>query len=346
MLLKETIIDLCGLASPSGFEERAFARIKELLSPYVHEIKTDAMGNLIAVKKCGKPNAKKLMLNAHMDEIGMIITGVEKGFLRFSNLGGIDPRMLPAREIKVLTVPPIFGVIDTMPPHALSDDEMDKAIDSKKLFIDVGLSDEEAKKRVPLGTAAVFAGGVDELTENIICGKALDDRACVAIVLKTMEALSEKDLNVDVYCLISTQEELGSRGAISGTYGINPDYAVAIDVTHASTPDSKKGETLEMRKGAAIGVGPNMNRKITNSLIALAKEKDIPHQFEIMGGSSGTDGWVIQVCREGVSTAVVSLPIKYMHSPVETMDISDADAIVSLLTEFTLKIGEGGFLDA
>ena len=342
MLLKETIIDLCGLAAPSGFEEKAFSRIKELLSPYVDEIKTDALGNLIAVKKCGKSSAKRLMFNAHMDEIGMIITGIEKGFLRFSNIGGIDPRMLPAREIKILTDPPIFGVIDTMPPHALSNDEMDKAIDAKKLFIDVGLSDDDAKKRIPLGTAAVFAGGVDELNESVICGKALDDRACVSIVIKIMEELVEKDLNVDVYCLISTQEEVGSRGAISGTYGIDPDYAVAIDVTHAATPDSKKGETLDMRKGAAIGVGPNMNRNITNALIALAEEKNIPHQLEVMSGSSGTDGWVIQVCREGVSTAVVSLPIKYMHSPVETMDISDAEAIVSLLREFTLELGEEG----
>ncbi len=344
MLLKETIIDLCGLAAPSGFEERAFSRIKEFLSPYVDEIRTDALGNLIAVKKCGKAGARKLMFNAHMDEIGMIITGIEKGFLRFSNIGGIDPRMLPAREIKILTDPPIFGVIDTMPPHALSDDDMDKAIDAKKLFIDVGLSEDEAKLRVPLGTAAVFAGGVDELSSNVICGKALDDRACVAIVIKVMEALAEKDLNVDVYCLISTQEEVGMRGAIAGTYGINPDYAVAIDVTHAATPDSKKGETLEMRKGAAIGVGPNMNRNITNALIALAEEKNIPYQLEVMSGSSGTDGWVIQVCREGVSTAVVSLPIKYMHSPVETMDISDADSIVSLLSEFTLNIGEEGLV--
>ncbi len=342
MLLKETIIDLCGLSAPSGFEERAFSRIEELLKPFVDEIKTDAMGNLIAVKKCGKDKAKKLMFNAHMDEIGMIVTGFEKGFLRFSNLGGIDPRMLPAREIKVLTNPPVFGVIDTMPPHTLSAEEMDKAIDQNKLFIDIGMSDEEAKKRVPLGTSAVFAGGVDELCEKIICGKALDDRACVSIVIKTMEALSEKELNVDIYCLISTQEEIGSRGAICGTYGINPDYAVVIDVTHAATPDSKKGETLDMRGGAAIGVGPNMNRGITNALIALAEEKNIPYQLEIMSGSSGTDGWVIQVCREGVSTAVVSLPLKYMHSPVETMDVSDADAIVSLLTEFAYKLSEEG----
>ncbi|NLH01075.1 MAG: M42 family metallopeptidase, partial [Clostridiales bacterium] len=223
MLLKDMIIDLCGLPAPAGFEEKAFSRIKELILPFADEVTSDAMGNLIAVKRCGKPNAKKLLLDAHMDEIGLIVTGIEKGFLRFSNIGGMDPRMLPAREIKVLTDPPIFGVIDTMPPHALSFSDMDKAIDSEKLFIDIGLSDEEAKKRVPLGTPAIFAGGVDELKDGIICGKALDDRSCVAIILKVMENLCAKDLNADIYCLISTQEELGTRGAIVGAYGINPD---------------------------------------------------------------------------------------------------------------------------
>jgi len=336
MLLKEMIIDLCGLGAPSGFEGKASARIEELISPFTDEIKTDSMGNLIAVKKCGKVGARRLMLDAHMDEIGLIVTGIEKGFLRFSTIGGVDPRMLPAREIKVLTDPPIFGVIDIMPPHALSEEEMDKSIDAKKLFIDVGLSEEEAKLRVPLGTPAVFAAGVDELTESVICGKSLDDRACAAIIIKVMEALSEKDLNVDIYCLFSTQEEVGSRGAIVGTYGINPDCAIAIDVTFAATPDTKKGETMEMRKGAAIGVGPNMNRNITNALIATAKEKEIPYQLEVMGGSSGTDGWVIQVSREGVSTGVVSLPI----TPVELMDLSDAEAVIRLLTEFASKIGE------
>ncbi|MEA4894488.1 MAG: M42 family peptidase [Oscillospiraceae bacterium] len=342
MLLKEIITDLCGLPAPSGFEEKAFERTKELLSPYVDEIKTDALGNLIAIKRCGKDGAKKLLFDAHMDEIGLIVTGIEKGFLRFANLGGIDPRMLPAREIKVLTTPPIFGVIDTMPPHALSEEDMDKTIDPKRLFIDIGMNEEEAKKRVPLGTPAVFAGGVDELNENVLCGKSLDDRSCVAIIIKTMEQLFEKALNVDICCLFSTQEELGTRGAITGAYGVQPDYAIALDVTFASTPDSKKGEVLEMRKGAAIGVGPGMNRNITNMLIKTAEEKAIPYQLEIMGGDSGTNGWVIQVCREGVVTGVVSLPIRYMHSPVETMDITDAEAIVTLLTEFTRKLSNDG----
>lgn len=342
MLLKDMIIDLCGLCAPAGFEEKAFDRISTLMGPYVDEIRTDVMGNLIAVRRCGKPNAKKLMLDAHMDEIGLIITGVEKGFLRFSPIGGVDPRMLPAREIKVLTDPPIFGVIDTMPPHALSSAEMDKAIDMKKLFIDVGLSDDAAKARVPLGTPAVFAGSTDELTGGVLCGKALDDRSCVSIIISVMERLSQRSLNVDVYALISTQEEVGTRGAVTGAYGVNPDYAVALDVTFASAPDTKKGEALELRGGAAIGIGPSMNRSITNALVETAKAHKLPYQFEVMGGSSGTNGWVIQISREGVTTGVVSLPIRYMHSPVETLALEDAETIACLITEFAAGLGEDG----
>ena len=343
MLLKDTIIDLCGLSAPSGFEERAFTRASELLSPYVDEIQTDVMGNLIAVKRCGKPGAKKLLLDAHMDEIGLIVTGVEKGgFLRFSSIGGVDPRMLPAREIKVLTEPPIFGVIDTLPPHALTDSDMDKAIDPKKLFIDVGLSEEAATKAVPLGTPAVFAGGVRQLNEAAICGKSLDDRSCVAILIKVMEWLAQKELNLDIYCMFSTQEEIGRRGAVTGAYAINPDYALAVDVTFASTPDTKKFEALELRKGPAIGVGPSLNRSLTNLLISIAEEKEIPVQREVLGGDSGTNGWVIEVSREGVATALVSLPIRYMHSPVELLDLGDAEATVRLIAEFAVRLGENG----
>lgn len=341
MELKEIIFDLCGLSSPSGFEDNAFERISDLLKPFVDEINTDAIGNLIAVKKCGRAGAKKLMLDAHMDEIGLIITDIDKsGFLRFGSLGGVDPRMLPARELKILTEPPIFGVIDTMPPHALESDDFDKAIDAKKLYIDAGLSEDEAKRLIPLGTPAVFATGCESLTDNVICGKSLDDRACVSIILKVMEMIKDAELEVDVYCLFSTQEELGMRGAVTGTFAINPDYAIAIDVTHAATPDSKKGETMEMRAGAAIGKGPNMNRNITGRLFEIAKEKAILCQTEVMGGSSGTNGWVIQVSREGVSTAVVSLPIKYMHTPVETMDITDAKAVADLVAEFAKTLGK------
>lgn len=340
MQLHETITELCSLSAPSGFEEKAFSQVSEIISPFVDEVTTDAMGNLIAVKKCGVPDAKRLMLNAHMDEIGLIVTGYEKGFLRFSNIGGVDPRMLPARELRVLTEPPIFGVIDTMPPHTLTPEERDKSLDPKKLFIDVGLSEDAVRERIPLGTPVVFADSCERFAENHICGKSLDDRSCVAILLKVMENLSEANLALDVYLLISTQEELGMRGAITGSFAVNPDYALAVDVTHAATPDSEKKLTMKMGGGAAIAVGPNMSRPVSDKLIALAKDKDIPHQLEVISGNSGTDAWVIQVCREGVATGLVSLPVKYMHTPVELMDIADAEAAVRLITEYALCLGK------
>jgi len=340
MELKELITGLCSLPSPSGFEDRVRARISELAAPYADSIESDNMGNLFIYKSCGKPGAERLMLNAHMDEIGLIVTGYEKGFLRFSTLGGVDPRMLPARELTVLTDPPIYGIIDTLPPHVLSAGDSDKSIDIKKLYIDVGLSQEEAEKQVSLGTPVVFAGGCEMFGERRICGKSLDDRSCVAILLKVLENLKDRELQMDLCLMISTQEELGMRGAITGTYNVHPDWAVVLDVSHAATPDSKKGETMDMLKGAAIGMGPNLHRGMTKLLFDIAKEKEIPFQTEVMGGCTGTDAWAVQVSREGVPTGLVSLPIKYMHSPVELMDLGDAEAIVELLTEFATKSGE------
>lgn len=339
MELRELIFELCGVPGPSGFETAVAERIRSLLSPFTDEVRSDVMGNLIAVRRCGKQDAPRLMLDAHMDEIGFIVTGYSGGHLRFSSIGGVDPRMLPARELMVLTEPPIFGVIDTLPPHALSKEDMDKSFEADKLYIDVGLSEEAAKRTVPLGTPCVFAGGAAMLGDSRISGKALDDRACVAILIKVMENLKDRQLNNDIYVLISTQEEVGLRGAVTGAYGANPDRAVVVDVTHAATPDSKKGETMEMLKGAAIGVGPNMNRGITQELFAVAERCGIPCQTEVISGDSGTNGWVVQTSREGVATAIVSLPIKYMHTPVETMDIADAESIVSLLTEFIAQTG-------
>lgn len=340
MNLREITIDLCSVSGPSGFEAPARELAAELLKPYVDEISVDYMGNLIAVRRCGLPNSKKLLLDAHIDEIGLIVTGYEKGFLRFASLGGVDPRMLPAREVRVLAPEAIYGVIDTMPPHVLSASEMDKSLSADKLFIDVGMSEETVKEKIPLGTPVVFAAKAEPFGETKICGKALDDRSCVAIIIKALEKLQNKELPVDIYVLFSSQEEVGLRGAKAGAFAINPDLAIAIDVTHAHTPDAKKHETLEMGGGAAIGVGPNMNQNITDALIRIAKDKEIPYQIEVAPGRSGTDAWEIQVSREGVSTALLSLPVKYMHSPVEMMDIEDANAIVQLVTEFAVRVGE------
>lgn len=333
-------VQLGSAGGPSGSEDAARELAAEYLRPFVDEIETDVMGNLIALRRCGKEGARRLLLCAHMDEIGFIVTGHEKGFLRFATIGGVDARMLPAAEVRVLASEPLYGVVGVMPVHAMTREEQDKPVPVDKLFLDVGLSQEQALERVPLGTPAVYGGGVQRLGAEMLCGKSMDDRSCVAIIVKVMEALQGAELDVDVCCLISTQEELGTRGAITGGYGTHPDYAIVLDVTHGETPDAPKHKTFKLGGGAAIGVGPNFNRRLTDAIIDTAKDAGLDYQIEVIAGESGTDAWPIQVSREGVATALVSLPLKYMHSPVETLKISDAENIIELLAQFIKRAGE------
>lgn len=334
------IIDLCNTPGPSGFEDNVRERIREEITPFADEVRSDVMGNLVAIKRCGRPEAKMLMIDAHTDEVGLIVTGCEKGFLRFAALGGVDPRMLPGCEVRVLCEVPVLGVIDVMPPHALSPEEMDKALPIDELYIDVCMDEKMVKERIPLGTPVSYASETQHFGDGMICGKSLDDRSCCAIAIKTMEELSKLDLTCDVCCLFSAQEEVGLRGATTGVYGVNPDYAVAIDVTHASTPDAPKHKTLQMEGGPAICVGPNMTRSLTEKLIETSKELNMSYQIEVAPGRSGTDAWPIQISRCGVATALLSLPLRYMHSPVEVISIRDAQDIVRLLARFVEKAGE------
>lgn len=338
MELKELTKELCSLSGPSGFESAVYDYIADYVRPFADEVRTDVMGNLMAVKRCGKPDAKTLMLDAHMDEIGLIVTAAEDGFLKFAALGGVDARMLPAREVRVLGERTLFGVIDTLPPHILKEEDMEKAIEIDKLYIDVGLTQAEAEKLAPAGTPVVYAAGCEELGEDQLCGKALDDRSCAAILMKVFEDVCDKTLGVDVCLLISTQEEVGLRGASVGAWTLAPDYAVVSDVTHAKTPDARD-VTMEAGKGAAIGVGPNMNAAMTRELFRLAEEKGIPCQTEVCpGGSSGTNAAAVQVSRAGVATALVSLPIKYMHTPLETARLDDMESVRRLIAEYVLSL--------
>lgn len=333
MTLTELTIKLCSLSGPSGFEGPVKDWIAEYIRPFADEVKSDAMGNLYAFKRCGRPEAKTLLLDAHMDEIGFIVTAVEDGFLKFANIGGVDARMLPAREVRVLTDPPLFGVIDTMPPHLLSEDEMGKTVSEDKLCIDIGMDQDAAEKAVKPGTPVVYTGACEELGTHQLCGKALDDRSCVAILLKAFEELAQKTLSVDLCCLISTQEEVGLRGASVGAWNAAPDYAIVVDVTHAKTPDEKTVPT-DAGKGAAIGIGPNMNHAMTREMFRLAEENNIPYQPEVCPGNSGTNAAAIQISREGIATALLSLPLKYMHTPCETADREDMNAVCRLIVAY------------
>ena len=339
MELREILQTLCAINAPSGFEQPVGAWAADYLAPFADEVRQDAMGNLIAVKRCGRPGAKKLMLDAHMDEVGFVVTGYEKGgYLRFSALGGIDARMLPTLGVTVLTQPPLYGVIDTMPPHILSEEDMKQAVPIDRLVIDTGLTEEEARRLIPIGTGVSYAVGMTELMGGRLCGKSFDDRSCAAILLRAFEELSQKELSVDLYCVLSAQEEVGCRGAKAAAGGILPDYAIVVDVTHANTPD-EHSLTVELGGGAAVGIGPNMNHAMTQHILRLAKREDIPVQKEVCpGGSSGTNAAVIQVSGCGVATALLSLPLRYMHSPSEVIDFADMENTLRLITAFVPEL--------
>ena len=325
---------LCALPGPSGFEEQAVRAAAELLRPLTDEVYTTRLGSVVGVRRCGRENASRLLLDAHLDEIGLIVTGHEEGFLRFAPLGGVDPRMLPDREVVLLAGPPVCGVVACLPPHVQTAGEMDKSLPIKELVIDVGLSQEAAEQRIPIGTPAVYRGGCAPLGEELLCGKALDDRAGFAVLLDVLERLRGKELNVDLYVLGSTQEETRSAGAVTAAYEIAPRMCVAVDVTHGDSPDASNNETFQLGGGPVIGVGPNCAASMSGSLKALAKQHEIPFQIEVMPGSSGTNAWPIQISREGVETAVLSIPERYMHTPVEAVNRQDLENAAKLLAAF------------
>ncbi len=342
MELYETLSRLCALGGPSGYESQVAQVAVEMLWELMDEVSVDRLGNVIAVKRCGKQGAKRLLLDAHLDEIGLIVSGIEEGFLRFEAIGGVDPRMLPAREVVILEKDgPLFGVVTCLPPHVQTAGDHDKSVAIEALRIDVGMSQEKAAEAVHIGTPIVYRESIRRLAGDQICGKALDDRACFAILLRTAELLKEEELDVDVYIMGSTQEEVSGSGAVVGTNAIEPDWCVAVDVTHAATPDlpHPSDQACAMYGGAAIGVGPNMTWTLTDRMVEKAKVNRLPYQLEVMSGATGTNGWYMQTCLEGIPTSVVSLPIKYMHSPIEVAALEDMEHIAQLLAAFIKELG-------
>ncbi len=340
MEYEQVLEQLCALPGPSGFEAAVAHAAMELLRPYVDEVRIDPMGSVVGLRRCGKPGAPRLLLDAHLDEIGLIVTGHEEGFLRFASLGGVDPRMLPDREVLVLTQPPVPGVIACLPPHIQTEEDMDKSRSVREQVIDVGLSQEKAQNCIPIGTPVVYRTGSRKLGDKLLCGKALDDRSCFAVLLDTAQRLSSLELDVDVYFVGSVQEETHSTGAIAAAWDVVPQLCVAVDVTHGDSPDAPKDKTFSLGGGPVIGMGPNCTRWMTERMERTAKNLGLDYQIEVMAGHSGTNGWPLQISGEGVATAVLSVPLRYMHTPVETVHLDDLHGAARLLSDFVLGLGE------
>ena len=344
MEIKNLLKELCELSGPAGFEEQVTAHVKTMLEPYMDETWIDVMGNVIGVRKCGKENAKKLLFDAHIDEIGLIVTSIEEGFLRFAGLGGLDARVIPATGVTICTDPPLYGVVSVLPPHILKSEDTEKNFKIEDLFIDIGMTHDEAVKIVTPGTHGVIAHGVKDIEGNKICGKAIDDRVGFVAILCALELLKETKLDVDLYIMASVQEEVGLRGATTGSYSIDPDYCVVIDVDHAKTPDAKASEANTiLGDGVIITRGPNMNPAFTETVFKLAEKNEIKHQTGVIPDGSGTNARAIQISREGVATALLGIPMKYMHSANELASLDDIEAAAKLFSE-TAKAMKGELL--
>lgn len=339
--IKNALARLCGQYGPSGFEQPAAQVAAQLLVPLVDEVTTDTLGNVIGIRRCGKPGAKTLLLDAHLDEVGLIVTGVEDGFLRFRGLGGVDPRVLVDREVTVLTNPPIFGVVSCLPPHVQKSGDSDKAQPMNQLSIDIGMCQETAEKTVPIGTPIVYRQDCYPLGENEFCGKSLDDRSCFVTLLRAAELLKDKTLDIDLVILGSVCEEVGGWGAGTAAFALAPDWCVAVDVTFGRTPDLSSDQCpCKIHKGPAIGMGPVIPRYMSDRFVDKAKAGEIPYQIEIMSGGTGTNGDDFQTAREGIATAVLSLPLKYMHTPIEVIGLDDVEQTARLLASFVEGLGE------
>ncbi len=340
MDLLETLQRLSALSGPSGHIGAVSDAAEALLRPLVDEVHRDRLDNVYGLRRCGRENAPCVLLDAHLDEIGFLVTGHEDGFLRFRTVGGVDARMLPGRELTLMSDEPGFGVVAAKAPHVLSEQEREQALEIENLYIDVGMSQEEAMRAYPIGTPAVYREQCLPMQGSRVSGKAMDDRACFVVLLRTLELLAGEKLSFDVCVLGSNMEETGGDGATVGAFRVHPDCAVALDVTFATQPDVSKRKGFALGGGPAIGVGPNMASWMTERFKRAAAAKNIPVNLEVMSGRSGTNGEEIQISREGVATQVLSVPVRYMHTPMEEIDLNDMEQTAQLLAAFLLGLRE------
>ncbi len=339
--MKKILKTLSDMRGVSGFEYRISDKIKNLFLPYLDDVYINNSGSVVGVKKAKNPLGK-IMIEAHIDEIGLMVKGIdEKGFITFINIGGVDGRILPAAEVTIHGKKDLWGVIGAKPPHLQTASESEKSLKIKDMAIDTGLPAAIVKSLVSVGDSITLSQSVGELLGDNFSGKCIDDRGGVAVILKVMEELGDINLPFDVYYVAAVQEEVGLRGAKTVSYEINPDMAIAIDVCHGITPDNSYN-AFETGSGTVISKGPNIHPKIAEKLIKVAKEKDIKYSIDVDGGDTGTDAWAIQVARSGVATGLLSIPLKYMHTSVETVSIDDLNATKELISAF-LKDLEGGF---
>lgn len=332
MDLKNTIAELTEVSGASGSEKNAAGLALNMLKKYCPDAEI-RNGNVIGRFGEFRSELPSLVLDAHIDQIGMIVTNItDAGFIKIGNLGGIDRRLLPAQPVIIHGKQDIPGVICSIPPHLSSGDS--KVISFDEAAIDTGMTKEELEKFVSLGDTITFDVKCRSLIGSRITSGALDDRCGVASILRTLELLQEVSTAYNVTIIFSSQEELGERGAKIGAYELDPDIAIAVDVSFAYSQAEDENKCGYLGKGPMIGISPSLDRDLSNELINIAKSSDIPFQTEVMSGMTSTNADQYSVSRCGARTCTVSIPLRNMHTPAEVIDLKDVELTAQLLAEF------------
>jgi len=338
-LAKEVIFTLSGKAGVTGYEHRLYPSLEEIFGSLDCHLDRDFMGNFYAGKK-GDDGKLSVMLAAHMDEIGLMITHIDnRGFIHFTAVGGIDGRTLLCQEVIVHGKQEVKGIISSVPSKVQSNNAKN-AIDISKLVIDIGYPKDIVLSLVKPGDIISIKRTPFMLLNEKIAGKALDDRAGIAVLAVCFNELSKLNHRHNVLAVATVQEEVGLRGATTSSNRLQPDLAVAIDVTHAQTLDTKSQVSIQLGKGPAITVGPNIHPKIFTELTGCARESRIPYQVQAVAGETGTDARVIQLSGQGIPTGLISIPLRYMHTSVETASLGDIVDSGKLLACFIAGLPE------
>jgi len=328
--------------SPSGFEQPGQSVVRDYVSRFADEVRTDVMGNVIAaLNPDGKP---RLMLAGHCDEIGFMVRYItDQGFIHFSPIGGVDAHLVPGQKVHIQTSRgPVLGVVGKKAIHLMEPEERKKVLEFHQQWIDIGASGrKDAEKRVRIGDPVTFATTFERLKGSIAVARGFDDKMGSFVVMEALRLASRGKLKAALFAVSTVQEEIGLRGATTSAFAIAPDAAIAVDVTHGTDyPDADKKRFGDVKLGAGpvLHRGANMNPVVIDRLLRTTAKARLKHQMIGVPGHSGTDAWAIQLARGGVATGLVSVPLRYMHTPIEVLDLRDLESTAKLLAAFAAAL--------
>lgn len=337
-MINELIYRLCNTFSGAGNEKNIAELIKTEMQNYSDKVSIDKNYNVIC--QMGKINSEQLILvDAHIDQISMVVTSIDDaGFINISPCGGVDCRVLPGSTVLIHGKEIITGIVCTTPPHLAAKEEnnFDK---TENLLVDTGYTSEKLREFVSVGDYVSFSTKPQELLGNKITAPGLDNRAGVAVLIRCAQMLKAENLDCQVTFLFSSQEEVHALGAKTAAFSLDPTESISVDVSFAKQPNLSEEKCGKLSHGPMIGIAPALSKEISNKLINLAKQNNIPYQLEIMNSSTGTTSDAITTSKSGIAGGLLSVPLRYMHTPVEVIDISDIETTAKLLTLYILNGG-------